>query len=84
MQVFSGKSVKKTKKLLCFSIKSFDKAKKMWYSIIAFEYERTQKYPSGSRGSPAKGVASLSVARVQISSSAPKKRTPFGCPFFWC
>ena len=35
-----------------------------------------QKYPSGSRGSPAKGVASVMVARVQISSSAPKKRTP--------
>ena len=30
-----------------------------------------QKYPRGSRGSPAKGVASVMVARVQISSSAP-------------
>ncbi len=41
-----------------------------------------QKYPSGSRGSPAKGVASVMVARVQISSSAPKKGHPTWCPFF--
>ena len=30
-----------------------------------------QKYPRGSRGSPAKGVVPLPVARVRISSSAP-------------
>ena len=40
-----------------------------------------QKYPSGSRGSPAKGVASVMVARVQISSSAPKKGHPKGVFF---
>ena len=31
-----------------------------------------QKYPRGSRGSPAKGVVWETVARVRISSSAPK------------
>lgn len=30
-----------------------------------------QKYPSGSRGSPAKGVVRETVARVQIPPSAP-------------
>ena len=40
-----------------------------------------QKYPRGSRGSPAKGVASDTVARVQISSSAPKKDVLLGHPF---
>ena len=30
-----------------------------------------QKYPSGSRGSPAKGVVRETVARIQIPPSAP-------------
>lgn len=38
---------------------------------IDHECERTQKYPSGSRGSPAKGVVRETVARVQIPPSAP-------------
>ena len=43
----------------------------------------TRKYPSGRRGSPAKGVGCVkSVARVQIPPSAPKKKHPFGCFFF--
>ena len=33
-----------------------------------------QKYPSGRRGSPAKGVGRETVARVQIPPSAPKER----------
>ena len=37
-----------------------------------------QKYPRGSRGSPAKGVVSETVARVRISSSAPRKGTFHG------
>ena len=32
-----------------------------------------QKYPSGRRGSPAKGVGRETVARVQIPPSAPKR-----------
>ena len=40
-----------------------------------------QKYPRGSRGSPAKGVASVTVARVQISSSAPKTDGQNARPF---
>ena len=40
-----------------------------------------QKYPRGSRGSPAKGVASVTVARVQISSSAPKTDGQYARPF---
>ena len=36
-------------------------------------------YPSGSRGSPAKGVVRETAARVQISPSAPKRREGF-CP----
>ena len=45
-----------------------------------------QKYPRGSRGSPAKGVASDTVARVQISSSAPKnpRHLRVGLDFFVC
>ena len=39
---------------------------------------RVQKYPRGSRGSPAKGVVLETAARVRISSSAPKK--PRGYP----
>ena len=31
-------------------------------------------YPSGSRGSPAKGVVRETAARVQISPSAPKRK----------
>ena len=34
----------------------------------------TQKYPSGRRGSPAKGVGRETVARVQIPPSAPARR----------
>ncbi len=37
-------------------------------------------YPSGSRGSPAKGVVRETAARVQISPSAPKRRKGL-CPF---
>ena len=33
-----------------------------------------QKYPSGRRGSPAKGVGRETVARVQIPPSAPTRR----------
>ena len=35
-----------------------------------------QKYPSGSRGSPAKGVVRETVARVQIPPSAPIRKKP--------
>ena len=42
-----------------------------------------QKYPRGSRGSPAKGVVPLPVARVRISSSAPRKKPAFGGLFAW-
>ncbi len=35
-----------------------------------------QKYPSGSRGSPAKGVVRETVARVQIPPSAPSEYNP--------
>ena len=41
-----------------------------------------QKYPRGSRGSPAKGVVWETVARVRISSSAPKKDVRKGV-LFW-
>ena len=41
-----------------------------------------QKYPRGSRGSPAKGVVWETVARVRIPPSAPKNGTPTGVPFF--
>ena len=34
-----------------------------------------QKYPSGRRGSPAKGVGRETVARVQIPPSAPESHT---------
>ena len=44
---------------------------------------RMQKYPRGSRGSPAKGVVPLPVARVRISSSAPRKKPAFGGLFAW-
>ena len=37
-------------------------------------YHGLRKYPSGSRGSPAKGVVRETVARVQIPSSAPPAR----------
>ena len=37
-----------------------------------------QKYPSGSRGSPAKGVVRETVARVQIPPSAPFTPVAFG------
>lgn len=42
-----------------------------------------RKYPSGSRGSPAKGVALLKVARVQIPPSAPKNRTDIKSVLFF-
>ena len=41
-----------------------------------------QKYPRGSRGSPAKGVVWETVARVRISSSAPKNAQALSCAFF--
>ena len=37
----------------------------------------TQKYPSGRRGSPAKGVDGLNRARVQIPPSAPDRSKHF-------
>ena len=44
-----------------------------------------QKYPRGSRGSPAKGVVWETVARVRISSSAPKtRRWIFHFRVFYC
>ena len=36
-----------------------------------------EKYPSGRRGSPAKGVVCESAARVQIPPSPPKKHRDF-------
>ena len=41
-----------------------------------------EKYPSGRRGSPAKGVGRETGARVQIPPSPPKNGHPYGCPFF--
>lgn len=38
-----------------------------------------QKYPSGSRGSPAKGVVRETVARVQIPPSAPALKPVAPC-----
>ena len=55
---------------------------------IAKEYRHngfgTQKYPSGRRGSPAKGVGRETVARVQIPPSAPKRKARLtSCLSFW-
>ena len=41
-----------------------------------------QKYPRGSRGSPAKGVVPVTVARVRISPSAPKTGQGFFLALF--
>ena len=43
-----------------------------FYKVCSFG---TQKYPSGRRGSPAKGVGRETVARVQIPPSAPESHT---------
>ena len=52
----------------CESIRGFES-----HSLRQFPY-RLRKYPSGRRGSPAKGVGRVkSVAEVQILSSAPRK-----------
>ena len=42
--------------------------------IVVLYFSVMQKYPSGSRGSPAKGVVRETVAWVQIPSSAPRRR----------
>ena len=52
-------SKEKSDNFTVLPLKIFDKLKKMCYSIIAFERAINawlQKYPRGSRGSPAKGV----------------------------
>ena len=41
-----------------------------------------EKYPRGRRGSPAKGVGRVSVARVQIPPSPPIKRIRICGSFF--
>ena len=52
----------------CESIRGFES-----HSLRQFSY-RLRKYPSGRRGSPAKGVGRVkSAAEVQILSSAPSK-----------
>ena len=43
-----------------------------------------QKYPRGSRGSPAKGVVPVTVARVRISPSAPKREQGIFSLFPFC
>ena len=48
----------------------------LYYSVVKEKIcaePKVQKYPSGSRGSPAKGVVRETVARVQIPPSAPKR-----------
>ena len=50
----------------CESIRGFES-----HSLRQFSY-RLRKYPSGRRGSPAKGVGRETVARVQIPPSAPE------------
>ncbi len=69
----------KRKTFYIFTRKIFDNRKKISYNKntvrtepIRRQCDGLQKYPRGSRGSPAKGVASVTVARVQISSSAPR------------
>ena len=47
----------------------------LYYSVVKEKIcaePKVQKYPSGSRGSPAKGVVRETVARVQIPPSAPR------------
>ena len=49
---------------------------------LFISHSTMQKYPSGRRGSPAKGVGGLKTrARVQIPPSAPSKKPPFGVVF---
>ena len=78
----------KRKTFYIFTRKIFDNRKKISYNKntvrtepIRRQCDGLQKYPRGSRGSPAKGVASVTVARVQISSSAPKTDGQNARPF---
>ena len=43
-----------------------------------------EKYPRGRRGSPAKGVVRVSVARVQIPLSPPRKKDYQAIALFSC
>ena len=63
----------------CESIRGFESHSLRQTSI---SHSTMQKYPSGRRGSPAKGVGGLKTrARVQIPPSAPSKRPPIRVVF---
>ena len=83
---FEGYKIKKKKKTI-------DKVVKIVYNLIA-NYETAvcatlvayflEKYSSGRRGAPAKGVGRVTGAEVQIFSSPPKQKgQDFSCPFYF-
>lgn len=51
--------------------------------LYLFYHSAMEKYPSGRRGSPAKGVGRETVARVQIPPSPPKEETTRNRCFFY-
>ncbi len=58
----------------CGSIRGFESHSLRHILIELLFLFGMQKYPSGRRGSPAKGVGRETVARVQIPPSAPSRR----------
>ena len=64
-------------------LKTGDAARHRGFESLSLR-QNLEKYPSGRRGSPAKGVGLLKGARVQIPASPPEDPLTDVSGFFYC
>ena len=61
-------------RLKALVLKTSDTERYRGFESLSLRQPALEKYPSGRRGSPAKGVVRVTAARVQIPASPPEPR----------
>ena len=69
-------------RLKALVLKTSDAERHRGFESLSLRQLGEEKYPSGRRGSPAKGVVGLNRARVQIPASPPNPRKHYVCGVF--
>ena len=67
-------------RLKALVLKTSDTERYRGFESLSLRQPALEKYPSGRRGSPAKGVVRVTAARVQIPASPPENPRKINVP----
>ena len=71
-------------RLKALVLKTSDTERYRGFESLSLRQPALEKYPSGRRGSPAKGVVRVTAARVQIPASPPENPRKINVPRVLC